>query len=80
MEDFLIMLTIPVILFTLIVAPIWLTLHYRSKKQINQGLSEEELALLRELVKRADKLAERIDVLERVLEPDPLSGGKEGGL
>ncbi|MFT6690310.1 MAG: phage shock protein B, partial [Colwellia sp.] len=29
----------PVIIFMIIVAPIWLVLHYRSKKQVSQGLS-----------------------------------------
>ena len=39
----------PIILFVLVVAPIWIILHYRSKRQMNQGLNEEEresLALL----------------------------------
>ena len=30
----------PLIIFLIFVAPIWLILHYRSKKQVNQGLTE----------------------------------------
>ncbi|TMO90876.1 envelope stress response membrane protein PspB, partial [Pseudoalteromonas sp. S3178] len=32
----------PLIIFMVIVAPLWLILHYRSKKQVSQGLSEHE--------------------------------------
>lgn len=31
------MLMAPLILFVLVVAPIWIILHYRSKRQMNQG-------------------------------------------
>ena len=53
MEELLIVTVgVPTIIFMVIVAPIWLILHYRSKKQVSQGLSEEEYMNLQEL---ADK-------------------------
>ncbi len=58
----------PLIVFMIIVAPIWLILHYRSKRQIKQGLGDEDIALLEEMVRKADKMAERIDTLERILD------------
>ena len=36
------MLMAPLILFVLVVAPIWIILHYRSKRQMNQGLKPNE--------------------------------------
>ena len=63
-------LIIPIILFMVIVAPIWLTLHYRSKKQVSQGLSEDEFAQLNELIKRADKMGQRIETLEKILDSE----------
>ncbi len=60
----------PLIIFMLIVAPIWLILHYRSKKQISQGLSEEEYNQLSELSETADKMAERIKTLEAILDAE----------
>ena len=36
----------PIIIFMVIVAPIWLVLHYRSKRQVSQGLTEEEFSQL----------------------------------
>lgn len=58
----------PVIIFLIIVAPIWLILHYRSKRQVSQGLTEEEYTQLNDLITRADKMAQRIDTLEAILD------------
>jgi|TARA_Y100000034_G_C6871801_1_gene398141 phage shock protein B len=60
----------PLIIFMLVVAPIWLILHYRSKRQISQGLSEEEYTQLSELSELADKMAERIKTLEAILDAE----------
>ena len=54
----------PIIIFMLVVAPIWLILHYRSKLQERQGLSAEEYQQLIELSETADKMADRIKTLE----------------
>ena len=54
----------PIIIFMLVVAPIWLILHYRSKRQISQGLTEEEYNQLSDLSEMADKMADRIKTLE----------------
>lgn len=58
----------PVVIFMLIVAPIWLVLHYRSKGQVSQGLSEEEYIQLSDLSETADKMADRIKTLEAILD------------
>lgn len=58
----------PVIIFMIIVAPIWLVLHYRSKGQVSQGLSEEEYIQLSDLSETADKMADRIKTLEAILD------------
>nr|WP_211245033.1 envelope stress response membrane protein PspB [Thalassotalea mangrovi] len=64
------LLMVPVILFMAIVAPIWLVLHYRSKRQIGQGLTEDEYQQLSELSDLADKMAERIKTLEAILDAE----------
>ncbi|MBA6231568.1 MULTISPECIES: envelope stress response membrane protein PspB [unclassified Colwellia] len=61
---------IPVIIFMLLVAPIWLILHYRSKRQITQGFSEEEYKQLSELSELADKMTDRIKTLEAILDAE----------
>lgn len=60
----------PVIIFMIFVAPIWLILHYRSKKQVNQGLSEEEYVTLQELADKAEKMGDRIHTLEAILDAE----------
>lgn len=58
----------PLIIFLIFVAPLWLILHYRSKRQISQGLSEEEYIQLSELSELADKMSDRINTLEAILD------------
>ncbi|MBY5993793.1 envelope stress response membrane protein PspB [Ferrimonas balearica] len=70
MEDLIALLVAPLLVFMVIVAPIWLILHYRSKKQISQGLTEEEYQQLNGLLQRADKMADRIETLERILDAE----------
>ena len=58
----------PLIIFMAFVAPIWIVMHYRSKRQVSQGLSEEEYVQLTELSELADKMADRIKTLEAILD------------
>ena len=60
----------PIIIFMVVVAPIWLVLHYKSKRQISQGFSEEEYIQLTELSSLADKMADRIKTLEAILDAE----------
>ncbi|MFC3095004.1 envelope stress response membrane protein PspB [Alteromonas sediminis] len=63
-------MVVPLILFMIFVAPIWLILHYRSKKQVSQGLTAEEHTTLRELTVKADVMADRIQTLEAILDEE----------
>ncbi|QQX78843.1 envelope stress response membrane protein PspB [Shewanella sp. KX20019] len=60
----------PIIIFMIIVAPIWLILHYRSKRQVSQGLTDEEFGQLNELITKADKMSQRIETLEAILDSE----------
>ena len=64
------LIMVPVIIFMLLVAPIWLILHYRSKRQISQGFSEEEYTQLSDLSELADKMTDRIKTLEAILDAE----------
>lgn len=63
-------LVAPIIIFMLVVAPLWLILHYRSKKQVSQGLSEHEHRQLLELAQKAEKMADRVETLEALLDQE----------
>lgn len=60
----------PIVIFMIFVAPIWLILHYRSKKQVNQGLTQEEYMTLQELANKAEHMADRIQTLESILDAE----------
>ena len=60
----------PILLFLIFVAPIWLILHYRSKKQVNQGLSDEEYLRMQDLANIADQMSDRIKTLEAILDSE----------
>ena len=64
------LIVVPVIIFMVVVAPIWLVLHYRSKGQVSQGLSEEEYIQLSDLSETANKMADRIKTLEAILDAE----------
>lgn len=70
MQDVVGILVAPIIIFMIFVAPIWLIMHYRSKKQVNQGLSEEEFSRLNDLAHKAEKMSERIQTLEAILDAE----------
>lgn len=59
---------VPIIVFMVIVAPVWIVFHYRSKTHSAEGLSAGEQAELEELVVAANKMAARIETLESILD------------
>ena len=69
-EGIFIIMIVPLIIFVGLVAPIWLLLHYRSKQQLNQGLTEKDYQQLQQLADTADKMAQRIDTLEKILDSE----------
>ena len=70
----------PMIVFMVIVAPIWIIMHYRSKNQKASGISEAEHTRLQELVEIADSMIERIETLESILDQEtPQWRKKHGG-
>ncbi|SMQ64774.1 phage shock protein B [Pseudidiomarina planktonica] len=63
-------LVTPIILFMIFVAPFWVIMHYRSKRQIGQGLSAEETQALQQLAQHAERMRERIQTLESILDAE----------
>jgi len=53
-----------------IVAPIWLILHYATRNSANRRLNTKDEALLEELHDSARKMEDRIHTLERILDED----------
>ena len=68
MDGFAIVMLVPTIIFMVIVAPAWIFMHYRSKQQVQGSLSETERADLETLTMQAERMLERIDTLEAILD------------
>jgi phage shock protein B len=67
-EAVLIGLVVPIALFIVVVAPIWIILHYRTKSKEVDGLTSRERTDLQELAQVANKMAARIETLEAILD------------
>ena len=61
---------VPTILFMVIVAPMWITMHYRSLNRSSRSLSQEERETIDQMLETVDKLTDRIDALEQLLDAD----------
>ncbi|HCM2154094.1 TPA: envelope stress response membrane protein PspB [Vibrio parahaemolyticus] len=60
----------PVIVFLIFVAPLWLFLHYRSKRKTDSALSSQDLERLQVLSEKAEAMQSRVDTLERILDAE----------
>ncbi len=61
---------VPTILFMVIVAPMWITMHYRSLNRSSRSLSEEDRESIEHMLETVDKLSDRIGTLESILDAD----------
>lgn len=61
---------VPTILFMVIVAPMWISMHYRSVSRSSRSLSQEDRQSIEHMLETVDKLTDRIDALESILDAD----------
>ncbi|MCJ8339460.1 MAG: envelope stress response membrane protein PspB [Pseudomonadales bacterium] len=59
---------VPIVVFLVIVAPLWLILHYWSRNKEKKGLSEEDQDVIEEVAQTIEKLSGRINNLEAILD------------
>ncbi|MFA0066489.1 envelope stress response membrane protein PspB [Vibrio breoganii] len=64
------LITVPLSVFLIFVAPLWLILHYRSKRKLGQGLSGDEREQLQQLSSKAVQMKQRIETLEKILDAE----------
>ncbi|WP_313651454.1 envelope stress response membrane protein PspB [Pantoea sp.] len=63
-------LAIPLTIFVLFVAPIWLWLHYSNKRNGGSELSQSEIQRLQRVTQDAQRMRDRIDALEAILDAE----------
>ena len=61
---------VPTVLFLVIVAPMWITMHYRSVNRSSRSLNEEDRHSIEHMLETVDKLSDRIGALESILNDD----------
>lgn len=61
---------VPMVLFMVIVAPIWIVMHYRSVSRSSRSLSDDDRESIDTMLVTVDKLNERILSLEAILDAD----------
>jgi len=68
MDGYVVALFVPTVIFMTIVAPTWIFMHYRSKQKFSSALSEQERTDLEDLRTQAERMLDRIDTLESILD------------
>ena len=68
--DFFKFMFVPTILFLTVVAPIWITMHYRSVNRSTRSLNQEDRESIEHILETVDRLTDRIVTLEAILDDD----------
>ncbi len=68
----------PIILFVIFVAPVWVVMHYRFKTKMIKGISDQELDDFEHMLEKLDKLSDRLETLEKILDEEHPSWRSEG--
>ena len=69
-------LQVPLIIFLVIVAPIWIVAHYTTRWRMAKTLSPEDERQFAELWQIAERMEQRIDSIERILDAEEPHGEK----
>jgi phage shock protein B len=72
------MFEVPLILFLVIVAPIWIIAHYTTRWRMAKSLSPEDEKQFAELWQIAERMEERMTNLERILDAEAPEREKHG--
>ncbi len=70
---------VPTILFMVVVAPLWIFLHYRSKHRERTALSDDERLELERLTQTVGRMGDRIKTLEAILDAETPGWRKRDG-
>ena len=68
--EFLKIMVVPTVLFLIFVAPLWITMHYRSVSRSSRSLNREDRESIEHMLETVDTLTDRIGALESILHDD----------
>lgn len=55
-------------IFSIFIAPLWLIMHYTTKRRQSQGLTREDEKMLADLWQLANRMEDRVKSLETILD------------
>ncbi len=61
---------VPIIVFLVIVAPIWLVLYYGTRRREANTLSADHHHILNQMVSSMERMEDRIGTLEKILDAE----------
>jgi len=61
---------VPTLVFIVFVLPVWLFMHYRTKQHALSSLSETEREEIQQLANNSQRMLDRIDTLEAILDEE----------
>jgi len=64
------LLSVPLTLFIVFIAPLWLWLHYNRRGKLTQQLSAREVSQITQLRQDAERMQDRIQALEAILDAE----------
>ncbi|MCZ6619175.1 MAG: envelope stress response membrane protein PspB [Gammaproteobacteria bacterium] len=70
MDGMVVAFFVPTVIFLCIVAPVWIFMHYRSKQNAQGSLSEVERVELESLTTQAQRMMDRVETLESILDSE----------
>ena len=70
MEGIVAILIAPIIIFMVIVAPIWLVLYYNTRRREANTLSADHQHVLNDMTSALERMEERMATLEKILDSE----------
>ena len=70
---------VPTILFLVIVAPIWIGMHYKSVNRSSRSLNAEDRENVEQILESVDRLSARIEALESILDAEHQDWREQSG-
>ena len=80
MDGIVVAFFVPTVIFMVVVAPAWIWMHYRSKQHAQGALTENERIELDTLALQAERMLERLDTLEAILDAETPDWRKRNGI
>lgn len=79
MDGMVVAFFVPTVIFLTFVAPVWIFMHYRSKQKSEGSLSEAEREDMQVLLEKAERMVQRIETLEAILDTETPGWRKRAG-